>query len=279
MRNLLDYQGKRVVVTGAASGMGEAAARVVAGLGGDVVAIDIRKPKLDSVRYLEVDLRDVRAIEAAVAEIARGGPINALMNCAGLPGGSFPAPDVMQVNFIGLRHLTETCIPHMKRGDAIGSISSGAGVGYLGNMANVKALLAIADPGKARAWVEEHQKDAWFEPYSFSKQCIIVYTLHRAASLTAEEGIRLNCISPGPTDTAMMPHFIKHVGQDFMDRYPKPIGRNSTAEEQGWPLAFLCSAAASYVSGENLFTDGGTCGGLMTGAIDASLLTGVPAKK
>ncbi len=279
MQNLLGYQGKRVVVTGAASGMGEATARVVGGLGAEVVAIDVKKPRLDGARYLEVDLRDTRAIESAAAEIARGGRIHALFNCAGLPGTSFPAVDVMQVNFVGLRHLTETCIPHMKSGDAIGSISSGAGVGYLGNMQNVKALLAISDPAKARAWVEEHQKDAWFEPYSFSKQCIIVYTLHRAASLTAETGIRINCISPGPTDTAMMPHFIKNVGKDFMERYPKPIGRNSTAEEQAWPLAFLCSPAASYVSGENLFTDGGTCGGLMTGAIDPAIMMGGAPKK
>ena len=57
-----------------------------------------------------------------------------------------------------------------------------------------------------------------------------------------------------------------------MDNYPKPIGRNSTAEEQGWTLAFLNSDAASYVNGENLFTDGGCAGGLMTGSIDGSAL-------
>jgi len=66
----------------------------------------------------------------------------------------------------------------------------------------------------------------------------------------------------------MMPHFVEHVGKSFMDNFPKPIGRNSTADEQAWPLAFLNSPAASYISGENLFTDGG----IMTGSIDPSAM-------
>ena len=72
----------------------------------------------------------------------------------------------------------------------------------------------------------------------------------------------------------MMPSFIEHAGAKFMAAYPRSVGRNSTAEEQGWPLAFLNSNAASYISGENLYTDAGTAGGLMTGAVtlDASLM-------
>jgi NAD(P)-dependent dehydrogenase (short-subunit alcohol dehydrogenase family) len=136
----------------------------------------------------------------------------------------------------------------------------------------VKPLLEIQDFAGARAWLEAKAKEPGFEPYSFSKMCTIVYTLSRAVKLTGEKGIRINCISPGPTDTAMMPHFIQQAGADFMARFPKPIGRNSTAEEQGWVLAFLNSPAASYVSGENVFTDGGFAGGLWTGQIDPSIL-------
>ena len=128
------------------------------------------------------------------------------------------------------------------------------------------------DHGLAKAWVEERESAGGFEGYSFSKMCTIVYTLSRAASLTKETGVRLNCISPGPTDTPMMSHFVKNIGKDFMDNYPKPIGRISNAEEQAWPLIFLNSAAASYISGENLYTDGGTAGGLLTGSIDPSAL-------
>ena len=89
MRNLFSYAGKRVVVAGAGSGMGEATALVVASLGADeIVALDIVKPPLDGVKFLEVDLRDPAAIEGAVAEVAKGGQIDALFNSAGLPGAS-----------------------------------------------------------------------------------------------------------------------------------------------------------------------------------------------
>ena len=268
MKNLINYENKRVIVTGCFSGMGECTARIAAGLGAEVIGIDIKKPTIEVARFLEVDLRDPSAIEASVGDISGSGPIDALFYCAGLPGGSFSNLDVMLVNYIGLKHMVERCVPHMKRGDAIATISSAAGLGYLASMATVKELVGIDDHAAAKAWVEKRVATEAFEGYSFSKMCTIVYTLSRAASLTKETGIRINCISPGPTDTPMMPAFVEHVGKDFMDNYPKPIGRNSTAEEQAWPLIFLNSAAASYMSGENLFTDGGTAGGLMTGAID-----------
>ncbi|MDJ0850089.1 MAG: SDR family oxidoreductase [Myxococcota bacterium] len=273
MKNLFSYEGKRVVIAGAGSGMGEATARVMASLGAEeIVAVDIKKPPLDDVRFLEVDLRAADAIESAVAEVARGGAIDALVYAAGLPGGSFPPVDVMLVNFIGLRHFIETAAPHMQPGAAVASVSSAAGVGFLALQAQVRPLLEIPDHAGARAWVEEKAKEDGFDPYTFSKMCTIVYTLSRGASLAPETGIRLNCVSPGPTDTPMMPHFVKQTSQEFMDRFPKPLGRNSTAEEQAWVLAFLCSEAASYVNGENVFSDGGFAGGLWTGAIDPSAM-------
>jgi len=270
VKSLINYENKRVVVAGCYSGMGEATARIASGLGADVVGIDIKKPSVDVSRFLEVDLRDPAAIDASVSEISSGGPIDALFYCAGLPGGKFPDLDVMLVNYIGQKHMVEACAPHMKSGDAIASISSAAGMGYLAAMEQVKEIVRLDDHAAAKAWVEQRIGKEGFEPYSFSKMCTIVYTLSRAASLTKDTGIRLNCISPGPTDTPMMPAFVENVGKAFMDNYPKPIGRNSTAEEQAWPLIFLNSPAASYISGENLFTDGGTAGGLMTGAIDPS---------
>lgn len=272
MKNLLSYEHKRVVVVGCFSGMGESTARIVGELGAEVVAVDIKKPSVAHSKFLEVDCRDPRAIESAVGEIAAGGPIDSLFYCAGLPGGSFPNVDVMSVNFLGLRHMAEACVPHMKRGDGIATISSGAGMAYMMALDRVKELIALTDHAEALKWVQEADAGGDLEGYSFSKMCTIVYTLHRGPVLTNETGIRINCISPGPTDTPMMPHFIENVGKDFMDNFPKPIGRNSTADEQAWPMAFLNSAAASYISGENIFTDGGCAGGLMTGSIDPSAM-------
>jgi NAD(P)-dependent dehydrogenase (short-subunit alcohol dehydrogenase family) len=270
MNNPLSYANKRVVVVGCYSGMGESTARIVGELGAEVVAVDIRKPGVAHANFLEVDCRDPGAIDTAAAEISGSGPVDALFYCAGLPGGSFSNVDVMSVNFLGQRHFVEACAPHMQRGSAIASISSAAGMAYAMAMDRVKELLALTDHAKALRWVEEADAEGSLEGYSFSKMCTIVYVLHRGPLLTRETGIRLNCISPGPTDTPMMPHFEEQVGKAFMDNFPKPIGRNSTADEQAWPLAFLNSPAASYISGENLFTDGGCAGGILTGSIDPS---------
>jgi len=271
MRNLFGYEGKRCLVVGCFSGMGEATARVVRSLGGSVVAADIQRPTtFDFESFHEIDLRDARAIERMVKAVASNGPIDRLFYCAGLPGTK-PKLDVMLVNFIGLRHTVETCAPHMPRDGAIATISSAGGMGYLGAMQNILPLLATKTPEEARKWVEENLEKPWLDGYAFSKMCTIVYTLQRGPRLTMETGIRLNCISPGPTDTPMMPAFIEQTSQAFMDAYPKPIGRNSTAEEQAWPLAFLNSDAASHVSGENLYTDGGGAGGLMTGSLTVDL--------
>ncbi len=272
MKNLFGYEGKRCLFAGCFSGMGEAAAQIVESLGGTVVAADIKRPtSFGYERFLEVDLREAAAIEQMVAEAASGGPIDRLFYCAGLPG-TFPTVDVMLVNFVGLKHTIETAVPHMPRSGAAVSISSSAGMGYLAQMQAVMPLVDAAGHAEGKKWVEEHAGE--IEAYSFSKMCTIVYTLKRAATLTAETGIRLNCTSPGPTDTPMMPAFVEQAGKRFMDAYPKPVGRNSTSEEQGWPLAFLNSNAASYVSGENLYTDGGGAAGMMTGQLtmDVSLM-------
>ncbi len=272
MKNLLGYEGKRAIVVGCFSGMGESTARIVGELGAEIVAVDIKKPSVAHGAFYEVDCRDPNAIESAVAEIAAGGPIDALFYCAGLPGGSFSNVDVMSVNFLGLRHMVESCVAHMKRGDAIASISSAAGMAYMMAMERVKELLALTKHAEALDWVKKADGEGTLEGYSFSKMCTILYTVHLGPLLTQRTGIRINCISPGPTDTPMMPHFEEHVGKAFMDNFPKPIGRNSTADEQAWPLAFLNSPAASYISGENVFTDGGTAGGIMTGSIDPSAM-------
>lgn len=271
LKNLFSYEGKRVVITGASSGMGEATAKLVHELGAEVVAIDIQPPKYDFASYVEVDLRDRVAIEQAVAEITAS-RVHNLFYCAGLPGHKFSAVDVVTVNFISQRHMIHQLLPHLKRGDAIASVSSGAGMGYAFFGKQLQPFMAITDFAAAQAWVAQNEKEAWFEPYSFSKMCSIVFTLRAGGAITTDTGVRVNCIAPGPTDTAMMPAFVEQTGADFFARYPKPIGRNSTAEEQAWPLAFLNSDAASYISGENLYTDGGACSGVLNGSIDAAAM-------
>ena len=117
MVDVLQYEGKRVIVTGAASGMGAATAQILVDLGAEVHAIDIKKPDLAGLAsFTECDLREPAQIDDAVNKI--GKVVNALFNCAGLPN-TFSPLDVMLVNFCGLRQLTEAVIPNMVEGSAI----------------------------------------------------------------------------------------------------------------------------------------------------------------
>src|SRR3954453_16278327 len=98
MADAWSYKGKRVAIVGCFSGMGEATAREVVRLGGEVHGVDVKESPVDLASFRTCDLRDPASIEAAVDGI--GGEIDALFNCAGLPGGKFSGIDVMKVNFI-----------------------------------------------------------------------------------------------------------------------------------------------------------------------------------
>jgi NAD(P)-dependent dehydrogenase (short-subunit alcohol dehydrogenase family) len=244
--------------------MGAAAVRHLRDLGAEVHVLDLKEPPVDVASYQAVDLRDPDATAAAVERI--GGTIDALFNCAGLAGSKFPDLDVMLVNFVGMRHLAELVSARMEPGAAIASISSTAGSGYLANLGKWLPFVTLPGFDSAKEWCETHPEEI-AGGYGPSKEAIIVWTLWASYAL-AERGIRANCISPGPTDTPMMPDFEQYVGKEFMENFPVPLGRRSTPAEQAWPLIFLNSPLASYVTGENVVTDGGTMGAVMTGSID-----------
>ena len=268
MNDVLQYEGKRVIVTGAASGMGKATAQILVELGAEVHAVDIKKPDVSGLAsFSECDLSRPDQIDATVAKI--GKIVNGLFNCAGLPN-TFPGIDVMLVNFCGLRHVTEAVIPHMIEGSAVACIASSAGIGWMANMEKLFGLLLTPDFAAARAWCEERPNEL-LNAYGLSKEAINAYTAFRSYKL-AEQGIRINCVNPGPTDTPMMPEFEKAVGKKFMDEFPVPLGRHAVAEEQAWPMVFLNSPRASFITGAQLEADGGFKGGLFTGQIDASVL-------
>ena len=265
---LWDYEGMRVVVSGGGgAGMGAATVTELANLGAEIHVLDLREPPVDVKSYQSVDLKDPDAAAGAVEKI--GGPIHALFNCAGLPGPPFSDLDTMLVNFVGMRHLAELGADLMTDGGgAIASISSTAGSGYLANIAKWMPLVTTNGFEEAKKWCEEHPEDI-ATGYTPSKEAICVWTHHAAFDL-ARRDIRVNCISPGPTDTPMMPQFEDFAGKDLIDQFTAGAGRRSRPEEQAYPLIFLNSRAASYVSGENFVTDGGTLGALMTGKLELS---------
>ena len=80
MDDVLGYKGKRVIVSGCFSGMGEATAKLLLSLGAEVHGLDFKPSSLPLASFTQIDLRDPATIEAAVAGI--GGRIDALFNCA-----------------------------------------------------------------------------------------------------------------------------------------------------------------------------------------------------
>ncbi len=264
-----DYEGKRVLVSGGGgAGMGSEVVRDLVSLGAEVHVFDLLEPPVDVTSFTAVDLRDPQVIDEAVDGM--GGRIDALFNCAGLPGPPFSGLDVMLVNFVAARHLTGRVSAMMSGGGAVATISSAGAYGWEQAIGQVAELVATTGYEAARRWCEEHP-EAVGEGYLLSKQAIIVWTMHAAIDL-APKGIRVNCTSPGPTNTPMMPSFESYMGKDFMDRFPKPLGRNSTAAEQAHMLVFMNSDAASYLTGANIYVDGGFSAGMVTGRLDFSVL-------
>jgi len=268
MSAVWSYEGTRVVVSGGGcAGMGAAVVTELAALGAEIHVLDLREPPVDVASYQSADLRDADATAAAIDRI--GGRIDALFNCAGLPGPPFSDLDTMLVNFAAARHLAELCRSRMTNGGAIASISSTAGASYQQNMEKWRPLVDTSGFAEAKAWCEANP-DAIASGYAPSKEVLILWTMYASHDFIAD-GIRLNCISPGPTDTPMMPQFEDFAGAQLIDLFARGMGRRSTPAEQAYPLIFLNSRAASYVNGENLVTDGGTMAGLTTGRITLDL--------
>ncbi len=271
MDDVLGYEGRNVVVTGAASGMGAAAARILVDLGAEVTAIDVKPIPVPVRSTLQVDLRDREAIDDAVAAITT--PVHAVCSCAGLPGSPFSDLDVMVVNFLGTRHLVEAMVTRMPPGGAVTTIASTAGLGWQSDLQGwLMELITTPDFDAGRKWCESHPERI-AHAYRPSKQAMNAWVCWRACTLI-ESGIRLNTLNPGPTDTPMMPAFERLAGGgEVIDRFTRPINRRSTPEEQAWALVVLTSPRLSYVNGHALFADGGFFGGVQTGQVDPGAMS------
>lgn len=265
MSDILGYSGKRVIVSGCYSGMGAATAKLLLDLGAEVHGMDFKDSDLPLASFTNVDLRDPASIDAAVA--ALGGKVDALFNCAGLPNG-LPPMDVMKVNFIGLRHLTQQVLPLMGQGGAIANIASVGGLGWSRRIPTNMEFVTTDGWDAAVAWCEANM-DTVAEGYSFSKENVIVWTQFMGAQLI-KKGIRINCTLPSPTQTPMMESFLKTSGKAVIDAAAEPLGRYTTAEEQAGGVVLLNSDLASVVNGVVFPVDGGFMGGLATGQVDLS---------
>jgi meso-butanediol dehydrogenase/(S,S)-butanediol dehydrogenase/diacetyl reductase len=235
------------VVTGGARGIGLAIAERFLAEGRRVVLLDkdgvtlartartLAQP--DHVLAIRCDVSRETQVRAAVRKVvARFGRIDALVNNAGIaifkPVLKTTLADfdaVLRNNLYGAFICSQACAPVMLRN----------GGGAIVNIASISGLRA----------------STLRVAYGTSKAGLIHLTRQYAAEL-GTAGIRVNCVAPGPVDTAMAK--LVHtwaIRQDYHDVIP--LNRYGTTEEIAQAVAFLCSPQASYINGQTLAVDGG----------------------
>ena len=267
MPNPFDYSDKRVVITGAFSGVGAACLDVLAEVGArEVIALDLKKPTGPIDSFIETNMGDAASVAAAVSEI--DGPIDVLFNNAGI-AATKPVPIVMAVNWFGLRQLSEALLPQIKEGGAIVNTASIAGGQWPTHLPEVLECIAIEDRSDALAWCDG-QKEIVGDGYAFSKECVQVYTM-KSAKATLAQGVRTNSVCPAPIDTPLLPEFNETMSEKTMSWTIEQCGgKIATPMDIAMTLVFLGSDASRYINGVNLNVDMGFNAFMTTGQLDFS---------
>lgn len=247
----MDLAGKRVVVTGVASGIGLATARYLKQREVTIVGIDL-EPSDVSDSHFEADLSDPDQIDRVISSIAPGA--HGLCNIAGVPP-SAPPEMVLGLNAKGLERLTVGLVPQLADGASIVNIASSAGSGWARRAEALRAFDDAAfEPHALREFAVDHGLLEVGESYFFAKEFVVSWTM-RNRWTWRDRGIRVNSISPGPVDTPALQDFIETLGRarrimELMDRPGRP-------DEIAPVVAFLLSDESAWIRGSNVAVDGG----------------------
>jgi NAD(P)-dependent dehydrogenase (short-subunit alcohol dehydrogenase family) len=243
-------EGKTIIVTGAASGIGAATAALVAAQGAKVISVDINRPAQPVGDFIQADLSDKTSIDQLVAALPTGA--HGLANIAGLPP-TRAAEAVVAVNLVGLKYLTTTLVPKLADGASIVNLASLAGLGWPDAKASIDASanLGFAD---VAAFCKTHEIVGG-RSYFFTKEALIVWTMQNRWTWRAR-GIRMNAVSPGPVETPILKDFLETLGaraEEDMRTMDRPGRPGDIAPV----VAFLLSDGSAWIRGANIPVDGG----------------------
>jgi 2-keto-3-deoxy-L-fuconate dehydrogenase len=241
-----DFDGVVAAVTGGGSGIGLATARLLAGRGASVAALDLDPAAAaGSALPLTADVTDEASVAAAVAAVAeRFGALDVLVNNAGI-GATGTVEDnsyeewrrVLDVNLLGIVRASRAALPHLRRSPTAAIV----------NTCSIAAVAGL--PRRAL--------------YSATKGAVLALTLAMAADHVAE-GIRVNCVVPGTADTPWVRRLLDATPDPEAElaalRARQPTGRLVGADEVAAAIAYLASPQAASTVGTALAVDGGIHG-------------------
>lgn len=247
----VDFSGRTALVIGATEGIGRATAFAFAAAGANVFAAglgaergksleaEIRALGRVGAEFMEADVTREADVAAVVERaVARFGRIHAAVNNAGTEGAFGPVQDqtsdvfdrILAVNLKGIWHGLKYQLPHMlaQGGGAIVNTASSAGVQPIANIAI----------------------------YTASKHAVVGLTKATALEV-ARSNIRVNCVAPGPVNTGLLQRMVAGKIDLSVIAASVPMGRISEPDEIARAIVWLCSDAASYITGHVLVADGG----------------------
>ena len=240
---MAELDGLKAIVTGGGSGIGQAAARLLAARGAQVAVLDL-KPGGEFIP-ISADVTDDASVRLAVDTAAdRLGGIDIVVNNAGIGaiGTVADNPDdewhrVYDVNVVGMVRVTRAALPYLRE----------SGCAAIVNTCSIAAVAGL--PQRAL--------------YSATKGAVLSLTLAMAAD-HVYEGIRVNCVNPGTADTPWVGRLLDQADDPAAERTAlnarQPLGRLVTADEVAAGIAYLASPLAASVTGTALAIDGGMAG-------------------